>query len=161
MYIDALSLLSSHVLFPTAPVCLLPLPAMLSIFLVDSTCIECEVSTTHILPLCPTFLQGLRGQIDRDKYKSNMQNEISNTPGLEILEDSVEDLVLEPIAHHPGCKVTGVCLGKKCGNLCDCICMLINPMQFPSANFTLKFFLPMYVHSCILYVQGNKIFVEE
>lgn len=88
--------------------------------------IECEVSTMHILPLCPTFLQGLRGQIDRDKYKHNMQNEMSNTSGLEILEDSVEDLVLEPIAQHPGCKVTGVCLGEKCGSLCDCT--YYNPM---------------------------------
>ena len=74
------------------------------------------MSTAHILLLRPTLLQGLRGQIDRDKYKHNMQNEIANTSGLEILEDSVEDLVLEPIAHHPCCKVTGVCLGKKCGS---------------------------------------------
>ena len=49
-----------------------------------------------------------------------MQNEISNTSGLEILEDSVEDLVMESIAHYPGCKVTGVCLGKKYVILCDC-----------------------------------------
>ena len=41
-----------------------------------------------------------------------MQREISKISGLEILEDSVEDLVVEPISHHPGRKVAGVCLGK-------------------------------------------------
>ena len=81
-----------------------------------------------------------------------MQSEISNTPGLEILEDSVEDLVLEPIAHHPGCKVTGVCLGKKCGNLCDCIHMLINPMQFPSAYFTLHIFQYICIAASYMYM---------
>ena len=45
-----------------------------------------------------------------------MQNEILNTSGLEILEESVEDLVVEPTAHHPGHKVTGVCLGKEHGS---------------------------------------------
>ena len=47
-----------------------------------------------------------------------MQKEILNIPGLEILEDSVEDLIIEPISNHPGRAVTGVCLGKE---KCTCI----------------------------------------
>lgn len=42
-----------------------------------------------------------------------MQKEVSNIPGLEILEDSVEDLIIEPISDHPGRVVTGVCLGEE------------------------------------------------
>lgn len=41
-----------------------------------------------------------------------MQKEILNIPGLEILEDSVEDLVIETISNHPGRAVSGVCLGE-------------------------------------------------
>ncbi|XP_075220870.1 5-taurinomethyluridine-[tRNA] synthase subunit MTO1, mitochondrial isoform X2 [Lycorma delicatula] len=37
---------------------------------------------------------GLRAQIDRDLYKEHMQNELlNNTPGLKIIEASVEDLI--------------------------------------------------------------------
>ena len=42
-----------------------------------------------------------------------MQKEVSDIPGLEILEDSVEDLIIEPISNHPGRVVTGVCLGEE------------------------------------------------
>ena len=44
-------------------------------------------------------------------YKYNMQQELLNTAGLEILEDSVEDLVIESTAKHPGRKVIGIHLG--------------------------------------------------
>ncbi|XP_033226145.1 protein MTO1 homolog, mitochondrial [Belonocnema kinseyi] len=37
---------------------------------------------------------GLRAQIDRKLYKENLQAEIFKTPGLEICESSVEDLIL-------------------------------------------------------------------
>ncbi|NXL43731.1 MTO1 protein, partial [Podilymbus podiceps] len=56
---------------------------------------------------------GLRAQIDRRRYKENMQKEILNTPLLTVHEASVEDLLLtEPEPDHPGkCQVTGVVLG--------------------------------------------------
>ncbi|XP_066589503.1 protein MTO1 homolog, mitochondrial [Prorops nasuta] len=38
---------------------------------------------------------GLRAQVDRDLYKKHLQKEIFNTPGLEIWESSVEDIILE------------------------------------------------------------------
>jgi tRNA uridine 5-carboxymethylaminomethyl modification enzyme len=38
---------------------------------------------------------GPRGQMDRDFYKNNMQNEILNTPNLEVVEESVADLIIE------------------------------------------------------------------
>ena len=44
-------------------------------------------------------------------YKFHMQEEIRNTPGLELMEDSVESVVVEPTKSHSGRKVTGVCLG--------------------------------------------------
>ncbi|NXC74303.1 MTO1 protein, partial [Anhinga anhinga] len=56
---------------------------------------------------------GLRAQIDRARYKEQMQKEILNTPLLTVREASVEDLLLaEPESDHPGkCQVTGVILG--------------------------------------------------
>jgi tRNA uridine 5-carboxymethylaminomethyl modification enzyme len=39
---------------------------------------------------------GIRAQIDRDMYKKNMQDVVSSTPGLEVMEDSVEDIMLQP-----------------------------------------------------------------
>eukprot|EP01125_Pyxidicula_operculata_P013775 TRINITY_DN456_c1_g1_i1.p1 TRINITY_DN456_c1_g1~~TRINITY_DN456_c1_g1_i1.p1 ORF type:complete len:669 (+),score=155.09 TRINITY_DN456_c1_g1_i1:138-2009(+) len=40
-------------------------------------------------------VQGLRCQADRDLYKKYMQEELSNTPNLTIMEGSVEDLILD------------------------------------------------------------------
>ncbi|KAF7492204.1 Protein MTO1 -like protein [Sarcoptes scabiei] len=40
---------------------------------------------------------GYRAQIDRKLYKHHMQNEIRQTPNLEVLCDSIEDLILEEI----------------------------------------------------------------
>ncbi|KAF1491049.1 hypothetical protein FQV08_0009796, partial [Pygoscelis antarcticus] len=56
---------------------------------------------------------GLRAQIDRRRYKENVQKEILNTPLLTVHEASVEDLLLtEPEPDHPGkCQVAGVVLG--------------------------------------------------
>ncbi|KAM3915841.1 5-taurinomethyluridine-[tRNA] synthase subunit MTO1, mitochondrial [Leptodactylus fuscus] len=55
---------------------------------------------------------GLRAQIDRKLYKQNLQKEILNTPGLTVIEGSVEDLILDPPdSNHPGkCQVSGVIL---------------------------------------------------
>uniref|UniRef100_A0A6F9DKU5 5-taurinomethyluridine-[tRNA] synthase subunit MTO1, mitochondrial n=1 Tax=Phallusia mammillata TaxID=59560 RepID=A0A6F9DKU5_9ASCI len=60
---------------------------------------------------------GLRAQIDRDLYRKNMQDEIFNTPNLEVLECSVEDLVtneINPAQHDLSpdakCRCTGVVL---------------------------------------------------
>ena len=65
---------------------------------------------THITP-CP--LQGLRAQIDREQYRRNMQNELSSTKGLTIIESSVEDLVMVGGEGKP--KVAGVSLGEVMG----------------------------------------------
>lgn len=51
---------------------------------------------------------GLRAQIDRKMYKDHMQTELfENTPNLNVIEGSVEDLLLD-------CnnQCTGVLLGK-------------------------------------------------
>lgn len=40
---------------------------------------------------------GLRAQIDRDLYRKAVQDELNNTKNLEIIEDSVEDIIYEPI----------------------------------------------------------------
>lgn len=41
-----------------------------------------------------------------------MQREVLNISGLDVLEDSVEDLILESNTHFPDQKVTGVRLGR-------------------------------------------------
>ena len=46
-------------------------------------------------------------------YKYNMQKELSNTPGLKLVEDSVENVVIEQTVSYPGVRVAGVCLGKR------------------------------------------------
>lgn len=71
-------------------------------------------------------MQGLRAQIDRDKYKSNMQHEIFNTNGLSVLEESVEDLVIDSTNRFPHRKVTGVCLSKFTANTSLLWCQVIN-----------------------------------
>lgn len=38
---------------------------------------------------------GLRAQIDRDLYRTAVQEELRNTKNLEIIEDSVEDIIYE------------------------------------------------------------------
>jgi tRNA uridine 5-carboxymethylaminomethyl modification enzyme len=38
---------------------------------------------------------GLRAQIDRNLYREAIQKELNNTKNLEILEDSVEDIIYE------------------------------------------------------------------
>ncbi|NXI47356.1 MTO1 protein, partial [Galbula dea] len=76
----------------------------------------CDLSGVHykVLNRCKgPAVWGLRAQIDRGRYKENMQKEILNTPLLTVREASVEDLLLaEPEPDHPGkCRVTGVVLG--------------------------------------------------
>ena len=48
--------------------------------------------------------------MDRELYKSHMQSELAQIPGLEIMEGSVEDLMLDR-NNEEKCKVTGVVLG--------------------------------------------------
>lgn len=63
----------------------------------------------------------MRAQIDRDLYRRNMQEALRGVAGLEIREDSVEDLVLtemEGEGEEGGrgreeFAVGGVCLGKE------------------------------------------------
>uniref|UniRef100_A0A8C8EG41 5-taurinomethyluridine-[tRNA] synthase subunit MTO1, mitochondrial n=1 Tax=Otus sunia TaxID=257818 RepID=A0A8C8EG41_9STRI len=76
----------------------------------------CDRSGVHykVLNRCKgPAVWGLRAQIDRGRYKENMQKEILNTPLLTVHEASVEDLLLtEPEPDHPGkCRVAGVVLG--------------------------------------------------
>ena len=54
-------------------------------------------------------IQGLRAQIDRDKYKNNMQQMISGIKGLSVLEGTVEDLV---ITQDRETSVTGIKTGE-------------------------------------------------
>ena len=57
--------------------------------------------------------QGLRGQIDRDQYRTNMQEEIKKYPSLTVCEDSVEDVLMctREGDQHP--KINGVILGME------------------------------------------------
>ncbi|NXU57753.1 MTO1 protein, partial [Turnix velox] len=76
----------------------------------------CDRSGIHykVLNRCKgPAVWGLRAQIDRHRYRQNMQREILNTPLLTVREASVEDLLLsEPEPDHPGkCQITGVVLG--------------------------------------------------
>jgi tRNA uridine 5-carboxymethylaminomethyl modification enzyme len=48
---------------------------------------------------------GLRAQIDRNLYKKAVQNELNNMKNLEILEDSVEDIIYEDNQIDPGVKI--------------------------------------------------------
>lgn len=57
------------------------------------------------------LVKGLRAQIDRDIYRSHMQEEIRGVAGLDICEDTVEDLVVTGDTEEQQ-KVAGVCLGK-------------------------------------------------
>lgn len=58
---------------------------------------------------------GLRAQIDRNLYRSAVQNVLSNTENLEILEDSVEDIIYD------NNKITGVATKNKREILCKCV----------------------------------------
>ena len=60
--------------------------------------------------ICEHILQGLRAQIDRDLYRQYMQEEVSNTNNLTIMESSVDDLVIG--GHGADHTVQGVCLGR-------------------------------------------------
>lgn len=44
---------------------------------------------------------GLRAQIDRDLYRSAVQEKLNKTENLEIIEDSVEDIIFEPSETNP------------------------------------------------------------
>ena len=60
-------------------------------------------------------MQGLRAQIDRDQYRSNMQAEMQRTEGLSIREDSVEDIIFENGDSDDSTpRVKAVCLGVCC-----------------------------------------------
>ncbi|NXX39095.1 MTO1 protein, partial [Tricholaema leucomelas] len=76
----------------------------------------CDRSGVHykVLNRCKgPAVWGLRAQIDRGRYKEEMQKEILNTPLLTVREASVEDLLLtEPETDRAGkCRVAGVVLG--------------------------------------------------
>ena len=65
-----------------------------------------------IIIACPlsAFGQGLRAQIDRDLYRQYMQEEISNTHNLTVLEGSVDDLYVVGGAGDK--KVMGIYMGE-------------------------------------------------
>ncbi len=62
--------------------------------------------------MCALYCQGLRAQIDRDKYRQNMQECMKRIDGLHLLQDSVEDLSIHKKGEDPHClQVDGICLG--------------------------------------------------
>ncbi|XP_024941163.1 protein MTO1 homolog, mitochondrial [Cephus cinctus] len=65
----------------------------------DGVCCRiCDISGVHYKILNKRkgpAVWGLRAQIDRSLYKKNLQAELFSTPGLEICESAVEDLILE------------------------------------------------------------------
>ncbi|XP_065830946.1 protein MTO1 homolog, mitochondrial-like [Oscarella lobularis] len=64
----------------------------------DGLCARiCDLSGIHFRVLNKRkgpAVWGLRAQIDRDLYRKHIQEEIYNTPNLEVREETVEDLVL-------------------------------------------------------------------
>ena len=75
-------------------------------------CRICDISGVHYKILNRRkgpAVWGLRAQIDRDLYKKYLQAELFNTPGLQIIESSVEDLLL----HKDSVKCCGIVLSKK------------------------------------------------
>ncbi|XP_076626249.1 5-taurinomethyluridine-[tRNA] synthase subunit MTO1, mitochondrial isoform X2 [Colletes latitarsis] len=65
----------------------------------DGVCCRiCDLSGIHYLVLnkCKgPAVWGYRAQIDRSLYKRHLQEELFNTPGLQIWESSVEDLIVQ------------------------------------------------------------------
>lgn len=58
----------------------------------------CDISGTNYTILNRSrgpAVWGYRAVIDRDLYKKHIQEELSNTPGLQICESSVEDLIVD------------------------------------------------------------------
>lgn len=75
-------------------------------------CRICDISGIHYKILNKRkgpAVWGLRAQIDRTLYKKNLQAELFNYPRLQIIESSVEDLLL----HGDSPKCCGVILSKK------------------------------------------------
>ncbi|XP_078045021.1 5-taurinomethyluridine-[tRNA] synthase subunit MTO1, mitochondrial isoform X2 [Augochlora pura] len=65
----------------------------------DGVCCRiCDLSGIHYTVLNKRkgpAVWGYRAQIDRGLYKKHLQKELFNTPGLEIYESSVEDLIIQ------------------------------------------------------------------
>ena len=55
---------------------------------------------------------GLRAQIDRDQYRTNMQEEIKKYLTLTVHEDSVEDILFSSSEGKEHPEITGVVLGR-------------------------------------------------
>ena len=55
---------------------------------------------------------GLRAQIDRDQYRTNMQEEIKKYSTLTVREDSVEDILFSSNKGKEHPEITGVVLGR-------------------------------------------------
>lgn len=75
-------------------------------------CRICDISGVHYKILNRRkgpAVWGLRAQIDRTLYKQHLQAELFSTPGLQIIESSVEDLLL----HEDVAKCRGIILSKK------------------------------------------------
>ena len=64
----------------------------------------------HCIIFLLLLIKGLRAQIDRDLYRQYMQEEISRTSNLTIMESSVDDLIINN--DHKGHTVKGVYLCK-------------------------------------------------
>lgn len=81
---------------------------------------------------------GPRAQIDRKIYQSEMQKELETYPNLEIMEDSVEDLIIDSTgsgkdsATSPTASVLGVVL--KSGTLMNCKNVVITTGTFLGAE---------------------------
>lgn len=53
---------------------------------------------------------GYRAQIDRELYKHHLQQELLNTPNLDILEAPVEDLIIDH--NKPKLQCSGIVLSE-------------------------------------------------
>lgn len=72
---------------------------------------------------------GLRAQIDRKLYRNAVQEEMNNTKNLEIIEDSVEDIIYEDSEANPGVSVVKGIFTKSNREI-RCKCVVITTGTF-------------------------------
>lgn len=78
---------------------------------------------------------GLRAQIDRQLYRISVQEELANTKNLEILEDSVEDIIYEEGAFAGVHRVKGI--STKNGREISCKSVVITTGTFLRAHINI------------------------
>ncbi|KAI0979789.1 hypothetical protein GJ496_002799 [Pomphorhynchus laevis] len=109
---------------------------MLEVDALDGVCARiCDQSGTHYRKLNESkgpALWGYRAQIDRQMYKSAMQEEIARTKNLTFLAGNVEDIKFTFESNTGTKRIKGLVLAS--GNIVQCSCAVIATGTFLDAN---------------------------